>query len=1061
MDDYGIAGVRSHQRSRNHVLSLPGLEPVALAQCRDTHGISSGERHRMHERSKAVIVWGGDVNLGRRLHYRAAQSEGPVLDVPALREADLAIVNLECVVSRIGRLGVRKGEAAPYYFRARPEMLGVLRDAGVDVVTTANNHSGDYGPEALMDQERWLATAGIGSVGSGANEKQAFAPIFRRAGPYAVAIFSIDATQRFTAAGSATPGQAYLPPADPSRWADAIAPLLAHARQFADVVLIAVHAGRNFAAEPEPQAAAIAYALVDAGADAVLGSSAHVLQGVEIYKGRPIIHDAGDLLFDAVSRSDDDGGLFSLHVGPAGIEKVGFTPLHVGFGHTRARMGEDAQAAVRRFIDKSQHLGTVFEPQGDGTAILNLAPDTSAMKWQQPSGHEVDTVPQADWTVTSLPPDTALDQPCTLGPLKLLGARAAPLALERRGMIYVETFWTLDEPVADDWRIEVRAIAQGDGEPTLAWGADSDHDPCDWMLPTSRWRAGIIYRDHCGLRPPPHNRLRSATLGLAVRVVKAGQRHPWVRLPLTIKFAIQPTNTVAQVAETTSQRPTAQPTYKPIDASALPPRLPGLRHATWTADELLAATRGRWLTQPPTDWHVQSVVRYKPHLSLLPSPALLVACDYQTLAFHEQYSQPKANTTWDTHGDVPTLAQRLAGALVARPIPDAPPTLPQLLVEDPIQAMIELGAVARQRLSGPVVAVTGSAGKSSTCAMLHHAFQRKYRVTSSIDNYNSRVGMLATLACVPPDCELTLLEVAVSAINSRGFQHIRLVKPDLAIITNIAAAHLRPGETTRDVALRKAHIFRGMEAGSWALICADSDHANLLIQQARAQRLRIMTYGEHPRAHVLLQAYDPGTGKVQARRANGQEIDFVVGARGRHMAINSLACLAAADALGFDFSVESASLHTFQAIAGRGQVRDAHSGEQAFRLVDESYNANPLSMKAALAAFASASTPARKILALGDMLELGSESPRLHRELAGPVLAAAPARIFLIGEHMKELAQRIGEIQPQQAIAHVDTIDTMLQALRSELRNGDLLLIKGSHSMQLAKIVKHFAACVT
>src|SRR5690606_34650243 len=130
--------------------------------------VSQGKgRQGMKASGQAVIAWGGDVNLGRRLHYCAASGQGPVLDVPALREADLAIVNLECVVSRIGRLGIRKGEAGPYYFRARPEMLGVLREAGVDVVTTANNHSGDYGPEALMDQERWLAAAGIGAAGAG------------------------------------------------------------------------------------------------------------------------------------------------------------------------------------------------------------------------------------------------------------------------------------------------------------------------------------------------------------------------------------------------------------------------------------------------------------------------------------------------------------------------------------------------------------------------------------------------------------------------------------------------------------------------------------------------------------------------------------------------------------------------------------------------------------------------------------------------------------------------------------------------------------------------------
>src|SRR5690606_6701889 len=130
-----------------------------------------------------VIVWGGDVNLGRRQHYRTAEL-GPenILRIPALQAADLRIVNLECVIATQGEQGVRKGEDGPYYYRARPEMLRVLAATGVDMVATANNHSGDYGPQALMEQGRWLDALGIAHAGGGAHREAAFSPVIRRAG---------------------------------------------------------------------------------------------------------------------------------------------------------------------------------------------------------------------------------------------------------------------------------------------------------------------------------------------------------------------------------------------------------------------------------------------------------------------------------------------------------------------------------------------------------------------------------------------------------------------------------------------------------------------------------------------------------------------------------------------------------------------------------------------------------------------------------------------------------------------------------------------------------------
>lgn len=506
--------------------------------CRMSDCLSAEQDLTQASRSHAVIAWGGDVNLGRRLHYRTASLKGPSLDIVEMRAADLTLVNLECVVSRRGRMGVKKGEEAPYYFHARPEMLRILQDAGVDAVVTANNHSGDYGGEALVDQQQWLARAGIGFVGSGLNTRQAFAPIFRNAGPYVVEIFAVDTTQRRTAAGTATPGQAYLPSADLQQWTQPLAGPIAQARNFADVVLVAVHAGRNFATAPGPEDIAVSRWLIDAGADAVLGSSAHVVQGVEIYKGKPIIHDAGDLLFDAVVREDKDGGLFLLKLGAQGIEQVRYVPLRIEFGYTLRLTGADAVDVCQRFVDKSAALGSAFRIDGDH-AVLDIRCDDGG----SPRAHfyrvPAQAVPEPEWTVPVVPQDAQFKSPYRLGPLRLLGLRVSPAALDRRGLLYVESFWAADEPLRENWRIEVRALARGSDEPPMVWGSDSEHDPCDWMMPTTQWQPGVIYRDFYGLRPPSRERIRNANLDVVVRVVGEGRRHAWQVLPLSLEFKAQ------------------------------------------------------------------------------------------------------------------------------------------------------------------------------------------------------------------------------------------------------------------------------------------------------------------------------------------------------------------------------------------------------------------------------------------------------------------------------------------------------------------------------------------
>lgn len=474
-----------------------------------------------------TVAWGGDVNLGRRQHYRTAElGVEQVLRVPALAQADLAIVNLECVVATQGEQGADKGEGGPYYYRARPEMLRVLTTAGVDLVATANNHSGDYGPEALREQARWLDAVGIGHAGSGADRDTAWAPVIRRAGDLNVALFSVDASMPSFAATETRTGSAHLPRTDLRAWRETLAPRIAAAREQAHVVLVAVHWDVTVGHAPNAQGRALAHALIDMGADAVLGASAHQLQGIEIYRGRPIVHNAGDLLFDAVRATPGDTGVFRLTLSPHGVTRVCFVPVALGFGASEQLAGAQARAASERFATLCAGLGTTLTLAQDGSAFVDLdppprpspSPDPAPLTRYHP---QVLDAPVSDddprWRVPEVPADARIE-PVRLGPLTLLGVRAKPETITRREMLWVESFWRCDAPLDENMRLHFRAVpVRASRMP--AWGEGMDHDPCDWMVPTSRWRPGVIYRDHYGLRPPPMSRLENVAVRLSVGIV--------------------------------------------------------------------------------------------------------------------------------------------------------------------------------------------------------------------------------------------------------------------------------------------------------------------------------------------------------------------------------------------------------------------------------------------------------------------------------------------------------------------------------------------------------------
>ncbi|MBN8432022.1 CapA family protein [Microbulbifer salipaludis] len=1008
----------------------------------------------LNESRLSTLAWGGDVNLARRQHYRTEQlGEEQVLGrIPALSNADLSLVNLECVVATTGEQGVDKGEKSPYYYRARPEMLKLLCRAQIDGVTTANNHSGDYGNQALLEQGFWLNAVGIGHTGSGANLEAALQPLIRPAGDLNVAIFSLDATQATFAAGTRQPGCAFLSLRNPQAWAQLLQPRIAAARRRAHVVVVAVHWGDNLETEPGAAEIAVGHQIIDAGADAVLGTSAHILQGIEIYKHRPIIHDAGDLLFDSVRKTLKDSGIFQLSLSHRGVEKVLFFPVGSGFGFSHQLTGLGAGAVTQRFAELCAALGTNLQPLPDGSGQILLTPPARAQHTlpaapgTQTHPEKLDSIQRPlhpHWFTDQVPLDARITQR-DFGPLRLLGLRYRPANIEQRRLLFVETFWTLNPerqaPLTENLRLDIRAVPIQDPQ-AHCWGKSMDHDPCDWQLPTSRWQPGVIYRDFYGLRPPANKHLRNGDLRLEIGLIGPETQLrpvPVLESPIPVNIAGLPEN-----PNTIDGR------NPPVYRSEFPPcafeHTPG---QTWNAQQLAEITGGQWIVKPPQGWYVRSVVSGQSFIAQSLNPTLFVAHRSSDRAYHERSSLSKY-TKWDLHDKLPEIVQqagaRLGAVMVEKPVPGLPPELPVLQVSDPIQAIVELGLAARQRYQGDVIAVTGTAGKSSTLKMLGTMLGGKEKVLTSLGNYNSRVGAPSMLASLSADHQAAVIEVAQSALWMRQGPITRRIQPTIALITGIGVSQTTSQvKTTRDTAKWKSRIFDGLSGRAVAIVGEHLLHFDYIKKQASRFAKRVIVFGRSEAAEVRITRIDADnlSSRVTLQIA-GKQLQFTVPAPSLGMVYNAVASLCAVYAMGESAEQAAEALQSFVLDEGHLDQGTLYLPDGEVRVIDDSWNATVSSMLNAFSVLADTplSGNGRKIAALGRIVQLGDQAADLHRSLAQPLIETGVQLVVTHGSEMQFLRDTL----PESLLGpHFSTAEALARYLADALRPSDLLLIKGS-----------------
>ena len=463
----------------------------------------------INQKTRNVLVLGGDVNLGRYQNAMTREfGEEKILGRLKLHElCDMSLVGLECVVASKGDFVEKEGEVAPYYFRGRPEMLGILTEAKIDMVSVANNHSGDYGTEAFAEMLGLLKQSGIDYIGGGLNKDEASTPVFRRIGDVAVAFLGIDFTTRFFAADENKAGNYYLPQDDIESWREELTHKIAEAKKQAHLVFLYVHWGYNFDTEPNENTKELAKTLVSVGADAVFGSSAHVLQGIEIINGKPVFYDTGNFLFDFRTK-ENATGFFQLELTTDGISEIKFIPTKAGYCYTAYAPLEKGKETLEIFRSRCAALGTIVDIDG-GPGQITLQPQTDNKNpnmdhVQKPQKNFSKPAPLASalssYTSSHSPQDSLVPIK-KIGPFEMVGLNLSNTILPRSGPFIIESYWQLFTKEVDQDFMIVQRLIHEDKDKESIW--NGDHDPCDWMWPTSRWKRGEIYYDRFFLRPPP------------------------------------------------------------------------------------------------------------------------------------------------------------------------------------------------------------------------------------------------------------------------------------------------------------------------------------------------------------------------------------------------------------------------------------------------------------------------------------------------------------------------------------------------------------------------------
>ncbi len=396
------------------------------------------------------------------------------------------------------------------------------------------------------------------------------------------------------------------------------------------------------------------------------------------------------------------------------------------------------------------------------------------------------------------------------------------------------------------------------------------------------------------------------------------------------------------------------------------------------------------------------------------------------------------------HAYVAQALEKGASFALVSALQDDAPEERQILVKDTLEALQQLARWRRQQFPR-VAGITGSVGKTSAKEMLAHCAKAQKKTYATQGNYNNHIGLPLTIANAPKDTEALVLEMGMNHAGEIALLS-EIAKPDAAMITTIDAVHLEFFDSVEGIAHAKAEIVQGMEDGAPVILPKDSAYIDVLAKDAEKQH--IITFGAHDAAEYrLLECSVSINGTVAKAILAGKEHTLQIKAAGRHHAINALGVLALSDALGLNSEASIKALEGFSEPAGRGVIETINWNGGSISIIDETYNASPVAMKAAFTRARDLSNGRRVIAVIGDMLELGDASAQLHAELASPLSTHEIHHIYACGRYMKALKDVAPHVQ------YHASQDMMIDNLINNIQPDDIIICKGSRGSKMERVI--------
>lgn len=401
----------------------------------------------------------------------------------------------------------------------------------------------------------------------------------------------------------------------------------------------------------------------------------------------------------------------------------------------------------------------------------------------------------------------------------------------------------------------------------------------------------------------------------------------------------------------------------------------------------------------------------------------------------------------DGHKFVKDTFEKGAVCALVEQVPQAEGTY--ILVHSTLQAIKDIAEGYRKTLKAKVVGITGSVGKTSTKEMVASILEQKYKVTKTLGNFNNEIGLPITVFRIQEDDDIAILEMGISDFGEMS-RLTKIARPDICIITNIGQCHLENLGDRDGVLKAKSEIFQGLQENGVVILNGEDDKLRTITE---VQGIQPKFFGLNENGENFCQAKNivdkgmEGT-EVTISFENGESIHALIPIAGQHMVYNALAGAIAGKVLGLTMEEIQAGIENYQSIAGRNNTIRTEN----FTILDDCYNANPMSMKAAVDIISK--SKGRKVAILGDMFELGEDELNLHREVGAHAGKAGIDLLICVGERSEVMAEEAGKCTDK-VVLHYQDREEVIARIGTLLKKGDIILVKASHGMGFDKIVKY------